>query len=71
MAPELALQATDAGGLAANLSVRWSALPSGSLWARVRHTSLSSSDGAVRLPNAPEGTRTRWSMEVGVVMRNP
>jgi hypothetical protein len=69
--PELALQVTDAGGLAANLSVLWSALPSGSLWARVRHASLSSSDSAVRLTDAPEGTRTRWSMEVGVVIRNP
>jgi hypothetical protein len=69
VAPELSLEASDARAWAASLSCLWSVLPGGSVWARVRRTSLAGSNGAVQLPLTPNGDRTGWGLEVGVVLR--
>jgi hypothetical protein len=69
VAPELSLAASDATSWAASGSVLWSLLPAASLWARVRGTSLSGSDTAFQLPLVPDGKRTGWYIEVGVVLR--
>ena len=68
VAPELSLEATDATSWAASGSVLWSLLPTASLWARVSGTSLSGSEGGVRLPLAPGGKRKWWSVELGAVL---
>jgi hypothetical protein len=69
VAPELSLAATDAASWAASASVLWSVLPTGSLWVRARRSSLGGSGNGVQLPLTPDGTRTGWSVEVGVVLR--
>jgi hypothetical protein len=66
--PELALEATDARAWAASLSLSWSVSPSGSLWARVQPASLQAA-GATRLPLLPDGDRTGWTLETGVIVR--
>jgi hypothetical protein len=67
VAPELALQASDARATAATLSVLWAVLPAGSLWARASRSSLRGSSD-VRLSLAPGGERAAWSLEMGIVL---
>jgi hypothetical protein len=68
VAPELSLAASDATSWAVNGSVLWSVLPAASLWARVRGTSLSRSEGGVQLALVPGGKRKWWSVELGAVL---
>lgn len=68
VAPELSLEASDTRAWAASLSALWAALRRGSVWARVRRSSLTGARGSVQLPLTPNGDRAAWTVEVGMVL---
>ncbi len=71
VAPELAVDASDAGVRAAGLTALWSVRDGTGVWGSVRYLSLSPSGEAVSLPFQPEGTRSRWTAEVGMTVHPP
>ncbi|MHB1193737.1 MAG: DUF6850 family outer membrane beta-barrel protein [Longimicrobiales bacterium] len=68
VAPEMAVNVSDAGEMAAGVTVQWSIRNGTGVWGRVRYLSLSPSGEAITLPFQPEGTRTRWTLEVGMTV---
>ena len=68
IAPELALYSTEAAGRAGALAFLWRPRDGLSLWASGKLASLSPSSGLVDFQYAPEGSRTRTRIEVGVTI---
>ena len=66
VAPEMAVAVSDAGVRAAALTTLWSIRNGTGIWGTVRYVSLSPSGEAISLPFQPDGSRTRWSIELGV-----
>jgi hypothetical protein len=71
VAPEMAVDASDASVHAAGLTALWSVRDATGVWGSVRYVSLSPSGEAVSLPFQPEGSRTRWTAEVGMSVHPP
>jgi len=65
VAPEMALNATDAGSLAGTASANWQLSETVHLWAALRYSKLSATDQAVSLASQPEGDRKAYRMSIG------
>ena len=65
VAPEMALNATDAGSLAGTASASWQVRETVHLWAALRYSKLSATDQAVSLASQPEGDRKGYRMSIG------
>ncbi len=65
VAPEMALNATDAGALAGALSASWKLRKAVRLWGALRYSTLSPAEQAVSLASQPEGDRTAYRMSLG------
>ena len=71
LAPELALYGTPAVAYTGTLSAGWTTAGGRRLWGRLHYTSVSPRDAGVILPHEPSGTRTRWTVAVGVNLERP
>jgi hypothetical protein len=68
VAPELALEASDAFGRAASLGVLWSAFKGGAVAASLGYSAASPQDQVVSLESLPEGRRACWLVRFGIVV---
>ena len=65
VAPEMALNATDAKSLAAAFSASWRVREAVHLWAALRNSKLSATDQVVILASRPQGDRYAYRMSIG------
>jgi hypothetical protein len=69
VSPALILEATPADALGASLTARWRPGDRGDFWLRGRYETASPRDASPRPPLAPEGSRSGWAVELGVMRR--
>lgn len=70
IAPELTLRSTPALGYSVAGSARYQTGGGRQLWARVGHSSVAPRVGTVSLPFDPAGSRSVWTITLGIVLGN-
>jgi len=69
IAPELALEASEARGKAGALTFLWQARPATAFWIQARHATVTPAQrGAGSIFDRPDGERTGWRLAMGVAL---